>query len=284
MLARCTACQQTFRTETFGRQKCPSCGAEVELREPTVPAVPAPETAAAGAPTPPASDLGELTPWERRAELGFWPALGKTVSQALFEPTRFFSSMRYDQAEGAHLYFFMVAVVPQLVALLLGQLLSNSAEEVDKTLDLLKQFGQVDPKMLEQIKSIARLAGGPGALVGELLMVPVVAFAQLYLLAGLSHLTLVLLGKAKGGWTATFKTFVYAYSAGVVGLIPSCGSLIVLMWASALEMVGLAKGHRTTAGYGVAAVLSWHALFWCCCFFPPVIFGLVLLSRTLGGH
>jgi hypothetical protein len=59
MLARCYRCQNTFGTEVFGVQKCPSCGAEIYLPEPNPPAAqgeptPAPQEAVPqGAPQPP---------------------------------------------------------------------------------------------------------------------------------------------------------------------------------------------------------------------------------------
>ncbi len=61
MIARCARCQQTFTTEQFGTQKCPHCGAEIHLADPSAPrpppAPPPPPAApppAWGAPPPPA--------------------------------------------------------------------------------------------------------------------------------------------------------------------------------------------------------------------------------------
>ena len=61
MLARCYRCQNTFSTEVFGVQKCPSCGAEIYLPEPSVPppaqgeptAAPGQEAVPREAPQPP---------------------------------------------------------------------------------------------------------------------------------------------------------------------------------------------------------------------------------------
>ena len=47
MLARCAHCQETFSTERFGVQRCPHCGWEVLLADPSAPTPPA------AAPTPP---------------------------------------------------------------------------------------------------------------------------------------------------------------------------------------------------------------------------------------
>ena len=37
MIARCARCQGTFQTDTFGRQRCPHCGAELLLADPNAP-------------------------------------------------------------------------------------------------------------------------------------------------------------------------------------------------------------------------------------------------------
>jgi hypothetical protein len=56
MLARCYVCRNTFSTEVFGVQKCPSCGAEIYLPEPSAPPVaqaePAPATGEEAGPAP----------------------------------------------------------------------------------------------------------------------------------------------------------------------------------------------------------------------------------------
>lgn len=296
MLARCTACRTTFRAERFGRQACPHCGAEVEIREPTHVAEAHPQVSPPpeGAPpphtpyVPPPVERVPMpdgwTPWERRAELGFWRALGQTVKATLFEPNHFFSSMRYDRAADPHLYFLMVAVVPQLVTGLIG--LVTPADDSAASLDALKQLsqlGSIDPSTVSRIEALTKVLTGTGAQWTGLVTTPVTAFLQLYLFAGLSHLVLVALGKAQGGWQATFKTFVYAYGTGVLWLVPGCGGLLVLTWASALEMLGLARGHRTSITIGGVAVIGWHlALATCACLVMGAVFGAA--SMLIGGR
>jgi hypothetical protein len=297
MLARCTACRTTFRAERFGRQACPHCGAEVEIREPTHVAEATPQVSPPpeGAPPPhapyvppPAQQVpmpDGWTPWERRAELGFWPALGLTLKGTLFEPNHFFSSMRYDRAVDAHLYFLVVAVAPQLLMGLFG-LFTPAGESTEASMDALRQLGQLgtlDPSLVGRIETLAKLLTGTGAQLTGLATTPVTAYLQLYLFAGMSHLVLLALGKAQGGWAATFKAFVYAYGAGVLWLVPGCGGLLVLTWASALEMLGLARGHRTSITIGGVAVIGWHlALATCACLVIGAVFGAT--SMLVGGR
>jgi len=298
MLARCTACRTTFRAERFGHQSCPHCGAKVEIREPTHVAAATPQVAPPpeGAPQPHAPYLPPppirqvpmpdgWTPWERREELGFWSALGLTLKATLFEPNHFFSAMRYDRAVDAHLYFLVVAVAPQLLMALFG-LVTPAGESTEASMDALRQLGQLgtlDPSLVAQLEALAKALTGPGAQLASLATTPATAFLQLYVFAGLSHLVLLALGKAQGGWPATFKAFVYAYGAGVLWLVPGCGGLLVLTWASALEMLGLARGHRTSITIGGVAVVGWHlALATCACLVIGAV--LVATSMLVGGR
>src|SRR5437868_9135247 len=88
VLARCPSCRNTFSTDRPGRQDCPICGRPLIVPEAAAP-VPAQDAAEAGEP------IG--TPWERRAELGFWTGWLQTLQQALLEPGKLFASARLDR-------------------------------------------------------------------------------------------------------------------------------------------------------------------------------------------
>src|SRR5205823_8208736 len=66
VLARCPSCRNTFSTDRPGRQDCPVC------RKPLV--VPEASAASATAGNGDAAPEPAGTPWERRAELGFFTA------------------------------------------------------------------------------------------------------------------------------------------------------------------------------------------------------------------
>src|SRR4051812_34819746 len=110
MLARCTHCESTFVAPQFGRQRCPKCGTEVFIEDPRPGAVqPADPIADAGAPPP---EAGQLSPWERRAQLGPSVALFQTIVAVLTEPGVFFSRLRYDLDQGGLALFGLIAVLP----------------------------------------------------------------------------------------------------------------------------------------------------------------------------
>jgi hypothetical protein len=279
MLARCTACRQTFRADAFGRQRCPHCGVEVELQEPALPATPAPQPPApppglsppslspepAPAPTGHALYPEGRPPWERRDELGWPTAFFKTLHEVMLEPTRFFSSIRYDRTEGALLFFVLADLVPALVAALFSAVFSltssalgSGGEKAAEALDELSKMGSLDPHQLELLRKLLSLSDSPLGALSGVVSAPFVAFAMLYATAGISHLALTLFGAARGGWSATFKVFAYSYAAGLLALVPCCSGLLVYSWATVLQIIGLKHAHRTGTGIATAAVLSWH--------------------------
>src|SRR6266536_2651173 len=133
MRARCFRCQNTFDTERFGTQTCPSCGSEIYLPDPSAPPPPAagpqPETppppaGAAGwgppppgwtappgpppgwAPLPPGAvppPAEQSAPFAERARRGFVPAFVETWKLAAVEPARFFRQVRVSETGSAAL-------------------------------------------------------------------------------------------------------------------------------------------------------------------------------------
>ncbi|MBI5543983.1 MAG: YIP1 family protein [Deltaproteobacteria bacterium] len=62
MIAKCARCQYVFTTERYGRQFCPSCGAELMLPAPPGTPEPSIPVASPGAPPPPAAAPAEPGP------------------------------------------------------------------------------------------------------------------------------------------------------------------------------------------------------------------------------
>ena len=104
-----------------------------------------------------------------------------------------------------------------------------------------------------------------GSFFGGLLMLPVMYFLLLYISAGITHLVLMLFGKAStAGWNGTFATFVYSLGPGFLLVVPTCGWIIVGIWATALQIIGLAKVQRVSVPISTVAVLGFHAAIACC--------------------
>jgi hypothetical protein len=262
MLARCPACDRPFVTSSYGAQRCPKCGADVVLDDPLSPpgeTPPGPPPSARPAPPP------SPVPWERRSELGTWPALVETVKLVLFDPQRFFANLRYDSAEGVHLYFFLTAVVPQMLGTLLFQLSGAQRQQFEQLQRVYEQAGQEEAaRGIAEAARVVESLSGPGVVAAVLLLLPPITFASLYLFAGLAHGILLLLGKAQGDFTATLKVFAYSGTPGLFSILPSCGPLLYWGWATVLQIMGLAPAHRATAGTAAVAVFGFHFVLLCC--------------------
>jgi hypothetical protein len=231
----------------------------------------APQTAPEPPPlSPPGADEGVPVPWERRAELGTWPALLETVKLALGEPGRLFDRMRVDDAPGAHLYYFLVACVPSLVGQLLYRLYQGAIDsdaQLEQSLAQMRTMGQGElAKTFESFYRQSRALQGSAAGTLAMMLLSVLSlYAFLYVSAGCAHLVLLLLGKAQGRWQGTFKAFVYGSTPWVFLAVPMCGSFIGMLWSAGLQILALARVHRTTGGVATAAVVGPSLFFICCC-------------------
>lgn len=101
----------------------------------------------------------------------------------------------------------------------------------------------------EQVQSSA-LSG-----IIEFLLSPLLLLATLYLVAGISHLILVMFDGAQSGFNTSVRVIAYAYSPVLFGVVPVLGSIVALVWTIVLAIVGLREAHLTSRGKAAAAVL-----------------------------
>lgn len=94
------------------------------------------------------------------------------------------------------------------------------------------------------------------------------------------HLSLAVLGGARGTYVTTLKAVCYSSSATAFNAFPICGAAIGAVWQIVIQVIGLRELHRTTttrafwawflpfvvaiclAGAAVAATLFGLAKFW----------------------
>lgn len=263
MLARCTHCESTFVTSQFGRQRCPKCGVEVVVEDPRATPGEAPPPVAQ-----PADQL-ELSPWERRGELGLLPALGQTISAVLGKPGPFFTHLRYDTDDGALLYFAFVALIPTLIFEIFSWRFTNP-DEMKQAFDQLSQLGVGNLSTLEplikQSTQYAKFEATFPGLITNLISSSASLVLGLFFCAAVVHGALTVLGQAKGGWTATFKATVYAATPFLFTIMPVCGGLIAATWATGIQIYAIARAHRITMTMATVGVLTLHATaITCCC-------------------
>jgi len=230
---------------------------------PPPPAGPFQGPGTAGEPPPPPSTRGGL-PWDRRKDLGFFPALFKTIGGVLFKPTETFQQMHRSGGLGNPLLYLMImAVFMGLIAGIKGMMLGSIYQGYFQQLAewIAEQTGEPFPVPIEQFA-----APGPAMVVIGILRNVVVALVFSFVGAGITHLALLIFKGANEDFEASYRTYCYASGATSACLIiPVVGPLISLIWLIVALIIGLREAHETTSGKATGAVLSPIVLSCCCC-------------------
>jgi hypothetical protein len=110
------------------------------------------------------------------------------------------------------------------------------------------------------------LAQNPSVRLAQALILPALILVACFVVAGIVHLLLLLVGGAHQSFETTAR--VAAYTLGgtaVFDVIPICGGFIGAAWAVVVLIIGLAHAHETGAGRAAAAVLIPVGLCCLCC-------------------
>ena len=204
-------------------------------------------------------------PWDRRQELGFFPAFFQTLKLVLLQPSDAFSAMKPEGGLGEPLlYAVFGGSVGFIICLLFGVFMSS--------------FG-----IMSDRNALAGLTGlGIGTVV-IIIFVPVFIAIALFIGSGIIHLCLVLVGGAKRSYETTFRVLCFALGSSYpLMIVPICGGVISGLWGLVVECIGLARAHETTIGRAVLAVLL--PVIVCCGggFILALMFGV--LGALTGQH
>ncbi len=177
-------------------------------------------------------------PWDRRQELGFFPAFFETVKLVLLNPTAAFTNMKPEGGMGEPLIFAVFGGSIGFIVNLLFTMLMSS-------------FG-----VMSDHNALAGLMGLGLGTVFIIIFIPVFLALGLFIGAAIVHLCLLLVGGAKRSFETTFRVLCFsAGSAYLLMIVPFCGGLISGLWLLVVECIGLARAHETTTGRAVLAVL-----------------------------
>jgi len=247
-MTQCPKCGALL--SSTGERYCMNCGADLGAAAgpPPLP----PPSPAFGAPGGAAPEPG--TPWDRRDQIGFVPAIFDTVKSVLLSPAEFYRAMPKTGGIGAPLaYGVIVGYAGLLVAALynvMTQTLMGSAfRDLSDT-----PFARLAPY----------LEGGIG-LVGQVVLGPIWLVIGLFVSSGVYHLVLLALGQAKQGFETTLRVACYAQSAAVLQVVPFCGGLVMAVWMIVVSIIGLSEAHGIGRGSAAVAVLLPIVLVCCCC-------------------
>lgn len=240
---------------------CPSCGADLEL---VPPPIPPPSEWAPG----PGARAG--TPWERRGEIGLASALVETTQRVLTGPTAFFRAMPVTGGIGSPLVYALIIgyaglVISAIYDFVLESVMGSS----------LSRFGGGS----EAMAGVMPYLGGGVGLGVKLICGPFLLAISVFLLAGIVHLALLLLGGAARGFEATFRVTCYSEAAALLNIIPVCGGVIAPVLMLVLMIIGVAEAHGTTRARAAAAVLL-PIVLCCCCILAPIIAFVMSMAAT----
>jgi len=213
-------------------------------------------------PLPEGDALG--TPWERRDRIGFVAALVETTQAVLLRPTEFYTQMPVTGGVGGPLLYALILGYFGLVAATLYNLVFQSI--------IGSGFGAFHGRMAEFERLGRYMEGGAGAIV-QLVTGPVWIVIAVFVIAGILHLLLMLVGAAPRDFEATFRVVAYSQAVSVLGLLPFCGGLIGFVWWVVIVVVGFSVVHRASTLQAALAVLLPVFLCCCCCIGAGILAG-----------
>jgi hypothetical protein len=203
-------------------------------------------------------------PWDRRQELGLFPAFLETLKLVLLNPSVAFSAMKPEGGLGEPLIYALIGGSVGCIFYFLFSIFMSS-------------FG-----ILSDRNALAGIMGlGIGAIF-VFLFIPVFVALGLFIGSAIIHLCLTVVGGARRTFETTFR--VVCFSAGStypLMIVPICGGLIAGIWCLVVECIGLARAHQTTAGRAALAIFL--PLIVCCGggFVLGIMFGVL---GALTGH
>ena len=171
---------------------------------------------------------GLNNPWETRAGRGSVAAFAETLQQSLFHPVAFFRGTAPDRGAGAALiYAVLVGSLSFAVAFLWQRALGDQIS-FDRGGRFLACFE-------------SRIA-----LALFLAIVPAVVAFVCLASAAVQHVTLAVLGGARGTYGTTLKAVCYSSSALAFNVFPVCGAVVGAIWQVVVQVIGMRELHRTS--------------------------------------
>lgn len=177
-------------------------------------------------------------PWEHREQLGFFKAFFDTVILVLTKPAEAFGMMKKEGDLMGPMLFALIAGCAGTIIFLLFQI---------------------------ALQSIGFMTGqnamfGEGAfglwVVWYILLIPVLIIIGMFIVSGILHLCLMILGGAKKSFETTFRVVCFSSgSTSPLSMIPFCGGMIAAVWNLVVEIIGLARAHEIATGKAALAVL-----------------------------
>lgn len=204
-LELCPTCGKKLR-EDLEAHFCPFCGADLDAGE---------AAGAQAASTESPLFEREGIAWEAGGQIPFLQRLTQTWSESVFQPAAFFRKMPVTGGIGmALLYALIFQVVGNAFA----------AFWQKNLLHQLQPFLTDLPVELESLFA--------AQFERQLIFAPVLGIIGLFLASFVLHVSLLILGAAKNGYEATFRSLAYAEGPMLFYAVPFVGGLIGFVWGA----------------------------------------------------
>lgn len=220
-------CQQCGREISDGQTFCHYCGA------PT---------------TGQAQSTRTKTPWEDRANQGFVKGIINTLKGSMLNPSEFFRSMPVTGGLTDPLLYALIIGMIGTAFSYLWQIIFQAT---------IMSYLPIDMKSMPDYGVFQTMG-----LAIVAVMLPFMIIIGLFIWSGILHLFLMMVGGAKSGFEATFRSAAYGNSPIIMNVIPFCGGLIGWIWSIVLVIIGLKEAHKISGGKAAFAVLA--PLVLCC--------------------
>ena len=203
---------------------------------------------------------GLPSPFAERATRGFLAAFFETFKLVAVQPADFFRRVRVNQTGAALLFGVLATSVGTAISALYSWISMAST-----VVAMQKMMEEMPAEQRRFMEIFMQSTTGP-ALVGQVVLAPVLAFIGIYLVAAVVHLLLLLFKGAPRGFDATLTVAAYAAGLNLLLAIPGCGGLVALVWWLVVLIIGLGEAQRCGPGKAAAAVFAPAiALCLCCC-------------------
>lgn len=193
-------------------------------------------------PTPPPASFA----WENRQELGFIPAMVETLKGTALSPDSYFRSMPREGGIGNPLLY---AIVIGWIGVIFQQIWSSLV-------------GLPFAGLLGSEDMMAGYVISSGMTFFWLIIAPVWITLGIFILSGIYHLVLMMVGGQKYPFETTLRTVCYCSGPSLLNAIPFCGGLIAMVWTIVISILALPVTQETTRGKSAIAVLA--PLIICC--------------------
>lgn len=208
-------------------------------------------------------------PWEARESRGLVGGFFDTLGLLVSRPAEAWARMR-ESGDTTSPLLFGIAVC----------WLSAAVQGI-----LIRVVGMpMLPAFLE--RRVGRMGGFMGvALVGKLIVLPIVLFIGLLLGAAILHVCCMLVGAlrdSRSGFEGTLRAVCYSEVSSIASIVPVVGPPVAIVWWIVLAVQGIERLHHTTSGRAVAAVLIPVVVFCGLVALVVVVLGVAFLTRY--GH